>query len=84
MGDEKTRSDKGFFENMTESELSDFEDILHDMMEEYLVVNMLEYSKPDFNDNFVKKITECFYVEWVDAEICEEDDYDEIYEFTQR
>jgi len=72
-----------FFERMNEKELCDFEESLYETTEEYLDTHMCEYSKPEFVNVLLKKVTDHFYSEWMDAELCEPSDYDEIYDFVQ-
>jgi putative phage-type endonuclease len=78
-----SKNDDNFFEKINEKELCDFEESLFETTEEYLDTYMSEYSKPDFNIILIKKITHHYYGEWLDAELCEPSDFDEIFDFIQ-
>lgn len=55
------------------------EDIL-ETMEEYMKNEIISISSPKFYKNFIEDITNLYYEYWLDCNICDEDDYDEIEE----
>jgi len=62
----------------TKSEMLDIETNIYENIEEYLKQEIINISSPHFYDDLVEDITNVFHDYWMDCEICEEDDYDEI------
>jgi len=75
--------EENLFENFTEKEICDFEENLFEITGEYLDTIISEYSKPDFNNILIKKITDHYYEEWLDIKLCDESNYDEIFDFIE-
>ncbi len=72
-----------FFEKLSEKEICDFEENLFEITNEYLDTIISEYSKPEFNNILIKKITDYYYQEWLDVKLCDESNYDEIFDFVE-
>lgn len=60
-----------------------FED-MYDEFDDYHRNNALKMSSPKYHTNMMEYITEIYYTEWVNAGICEEDEYNNIYEFVEK
>ena len=66
---------------LSEEESTELELTIHEVLHAKLHDDILTMSKPDFHTNIVNEITELFFESWKDNGICNDDDYDEIYEY---
>jgi putative phage-type endonuclease len=65
---------------LTIHDMADIEEHMYDLMEEYMETEMIHISSANFFKKFVSDITTVCYQYWLECEICDEDDYDEIEE----
>ena len=64
----------------------DFVEILEDMLEcikEYINQEIVHLSSPDFYKTLVRDIAVIFYDYWLDANLCYDDEFDDIEEFVE-
>ena len=64
----------------------DFVEVLEDMFDcikEYLNQEMIQLSSPNFYKTLVRDIAVLFYDYWLDADLCYDDDFDDIEEFVE-
>ena len=69
---------------LSESENTELEITIHALLYEKFVNcndDILTISKPDFHTNLVHEISELFFETWKDIGICNDDDYEDIYEY---
>ena len=74
----------GFIESMNEEEGIELEHYLYESIYDYFKEEMVRYSKPLFYDEMMFCITEPIFDLYYDAELCVDEDYDEIYEFVKQ
>jgi putative phage-type endonuclease len=73
-------SDTPFYDHLEESDLDDLISNIHELMEEYFNSEILKISKPDFHKEMVEDITHIVFQNLLDAEICNDSDYDALFE----
>jgi len=56
---------------------------IYDLIHECFQNNLIQLSTPTFYSNICKYVTDILYTEWEDADICEEEHYDEILELVE-
>jgi len=61
----------------------DIQNTLFEYMDEYFQENVLQMSQPNFYCQFITDITHIFYEDWLDANLCREDDYSDIEELVE-
>jgi putative phage-type endonuclease len=74
----------GFIESLYEEDALEMEYHVYESIDEYLTDELIRYSKPTFFEEMMYCLTEPIYELYADAGLCEEDDYDEIYEFVKQ
>lgn len=62
----------------TENEMLEIESDIYENIEEYLRSEVVNMSSPHFYSELIEDITNVFHDYWVDCEICDEDDYEEV------
>ena len=70
--------------NITDDDLPDIENDIYEMMNEYMITEIINMSSPNFYKDFIEGITDLIYDYWFDCGICDEDDYDDIEEFIEQ
>lgn len=73
-----------FIESLDEEEGLEFELHIYESIDEYITDEMVRYSKSTFIEEMIYCIVEPIYEIYYDAGLCEEEDYDEIYDFVQQ
>ena len=74
---------KSFIDTFSEKELHDFEDSLYDIIDRIFESEMACMSKPNYIEIFVGKILEYFFQDWIDNDICKDNDYEDIYTYVE-
>jgi len=74
---------KSFIDTFSEKELHDFEDSLYDIIDRIFESEMECMSKPNYIEILVGKILEYFLQDWIDNDICKDNDYDDIYTYVE-
>ena len=71
-----------FYENIQESEMNDLISSIHELIDQYLITEILKMAKPDFHKEIVDDITHILFQNLQDAEICNnnDSDYDSLYD----
>jgi putative phage-type endonuclease len=80
----KPRISYGFIESLYEEDALELEYYVYEVIDEYLIDEMIRFSKPTFYEEMMYCLTEPIYELYLDACLCDEDDYDEIYEFVKQ
>ena len=83
-----TTSEYSYYEpfSLDDIDENDYVEIINDIYElidECFQTNLIQLSMPTFYSNICKYVTDILYIEWEEAELCEEDDYDEILELVE-
>jgi hypothetical protein len=65
-------------------ELSSIEEDIYETMDEYMKNEIITISSPNFYKKFIEDISLFYYEHWLDCNICDEDDYEEIEEIVQQ
>ena len=65
---------------LTIDDMADIEEQMYDLMEEYMETEMIHISSANFFKRFVSDITTACFQYWLECEICDEEDFDEIEE----
>lgn len=68
---------------LTIHDMADIEEQMYDLMEEYMETEMIHISSANFFKKFVSDITMVCFQYWLECEICDEDDFDEIEEIVE-
>lgn len=68
---------------LTIHDMADIEEQMYDLMEEYMETEMIHISSASFFKKFVSDITMVCFQYWLECEICDEDDFDEIEEIVE-
>ena len=76
-------SSNHLFDSFSEKDMQDIEEILIDVINSVLEFEMIHQSSPKNTDIFTQKIVEYIHQEWIDADICTENDYEAIYEYIE-
>ena len=78
-------SDQSVLNNpeLTIHDMADIEEQMYDLMEEYMETEMIHISSASFFKKFVSDITMVCFQYWLECEICDEDDFDEIEEIVE-
>lgn len=71
----------GVFENFTDDDYREFEISVHEIINDILTEEPLLFSNEKFNKILLVEITDYFYDMWVDTEISDEEDYDDIQDY---
>jgi putative phage-type endonuclease len=66
---------------LSEDEIAEITIQIYHELDEYQKENMLYISKPNFYSTMKITIAQSIYEDWLDYEICEEDDFEDIIEF---
>jgi putative phage-type endonuclease len=74
----------GVFENFTENEYIDLETTVHELMYDLFNDNSLCFSSENFYKNTILDITDYLYDLWSVANICNENDYEDIQEYIEQ
>ena len=69
--------------DLNEDDMLGIEIDLYENIEEYLYNEIINISSPQFYDELIEDITSVFHDYWTDCGICDEDDYDEVYEIVE-
>lgn len=69
--------------NLTEDEIGDIIIDVYELFDEYIESNVLELSSPAFYDQMFQFVTEVLLEEWIDADLCDEDQYFDIQYFVK-
>ena len=72
--------DTPFYEKLEETELNDLISSIHELIEEYMNIEILKMAKPEFHEELVNDVTNILFQNLQDAEICKEIDYDSVME----
>jgi putative phage-type endonuclease len=72
--------DTPFYEKLEETELNDLISSIHELIEEYMNIEILKMAKPEFHEELVNDVTNNLFQNLQDAEICKEIDYDSVME----
>ena len=67
-------------DNITEEEYEELEITIHEVLYDKLHDDILTMSSPNFHNNMVDEISELIHDSWLDAGLCDEDDYEDIYD----
>jgi putative phage-type endonuclease len=79
----KTSSTRRIKIKVNETDYADIEEEIYDYMDEYMETEILQMSKPSFNDIFIQSITEIIYEYWLHCGLCTEDDIEDIEELIE-
>jgi putative phage-type endonuclease len=63
---------------LNENDMLDIEIDIYDNIEEYLHNEIISISSPQFYNELIEDITNVFHDYWVDCDMCDDDDYDEV------
>lgn len=66
---------------LSDEEYTELELTIHELLYEKFGDDILTISKPDFHTNLVHDITELLFESWKDSGTCNDDDYEDIYEY---
>jgi len=82
---ETSRTDeyKYLFDSFSLNDMHDFEDMLYDTTENIIDDNMLVMSNPNYRGILTEKILDTFFEDWLENELCTENDYHDIYEYVE-
>jgi putative phage-type endonuclease len=69
-----------FYENLEETELNDLISSIHELIEDYLNIEILKMAKPDFHEELINDVTNILFQNLQDVDICKEIDYDSVIE----
>uniref|UniRef100_A0A6C0DRN0 YqaJ viral recombinase domain-containing protein n=1 Tax=viral metagenome TaxID=1070528 RepID=A0A6C0DRN0_9ZZZZ len=69
--------------NCTEDDYVDIVVDIFENIQDYMQESMIRISSPDFYKNLISDITEIFYDYWLDADLCHDDDYDDVKELVE-
>jgi putative phage-type endonuclease len=72
--------DTPFYEKLEETELNDLISSIHELIEEYMNIEILKMAKPDFHEELINDVTNILFQNLQDVEICKEIDYDSVME----
>lgn len=72
---------ESFFDKMTPQEMEDLEEFLYEITDELFEDEIINMSKPNFEEIIAENIKEHFRNEWVEQDICSEQEYEEICEY---
>ncbi len=72
-----------FIETISIGEFLDIASTIQEMTDEYCQQHVLLMHDPGFHPNLVEDITTVLFEEWLDAELCAEDDYDDVRDFIE-
>ena len=64
--------------DLNDDDMLDIEIDIFDNIEEYLHNEIISISSPQFYEELIEDITNVFHEYWVDCEMCDDDDYDEV------
>jgi len=83
-----TTSECSYYEPFTIDDITEDDHIeivndIYELIDECFQDNLIKLSGPLFYSNICKYVTELLYIEWEDAALCEEDDYDDILAFVE-
>jgi hypothetical protein len=67
-------------DNITEEEYEELEITVHELLYDKFHDDILTMSSPNFHNNIVDEISEFIHDSWLDAGLCDEDDYEDIYD----
>jgi len=65
---------------MDEEEYLDFEETVHGLFYDIICDNPLTFSNMDFHETLKDDVFDLFYSEWLDADIFDEEEFDDIYD----
>ena len=69
-----------FCENMHEDDFPELISHMYELIDEYLQIEMLKMSNPSFHKDLIEDISSLIFQNLVDANLCNESDYDQLYE----
>ena len=74
-----------FLDSLQENELLDLQSTITQLMDEHLNTpsELVKMARPDFHKKFLDEITHNIYDTLLDSGICQEDSYEELYEFVE-
>lgn len=72
-----------FYETLNEKETGDFISTIYSILEDYIKTEIAKISKPDFHKELIDDITHIIFQSLQDAEICENEDYQPIYDYVE-
>ena len=72
--------DTPFYEKLEETELNDLISSIHELIEEYMNIEILKMAKPDFHEELINDVTNILFQNLQDVKICKEIDYDSVME----
>ena len=67
-----------FLESLSESEFTDLEETVYELMDQYIEFEFIHYSSSTFMTDFIEDIAHILYQWLYQSDICREDDYDEL------
>ena len=70
--------DQPLLDAFSESEIMDIEENILESIHEYFETNLVTYSSPHFFKHLTQEICVPLFEEWVNYELCTDEDYDEI------
>jgi putative phage-type endonuclease len=72
-----------FYETLNEQETSDFISTIYSILEDYMKTEIAKIAKPDFHKEAIDDITHILFQSLQDAEICDDEDYQPIYDYVE-
>ena len=68
---------------LNDEDLEDINNEIYEWMDTYMQSESIKMSSDNFQQQMIVDITKIFYEYWLDCDICQEDDYDEIEEIIE-
>ena len=75
--------ESSFMDKITNIDYFEIVETIHSLIDEYLQNNILSFSKPGFHDDLIDEISHILFQPLLDAEICADNDYNEVREHTE-
>ena len=72
---------QSFLDKLTPQEMEDLEEFLYEITDDLFEDEIIHMSKPNFAEIIAENIKQHFYTEWVEQDICNEEEYEEICEY---
>jgi hypothetical protein len=76
-----SQNQPSFFEKMSPQEIEDLEEFLYEIIEDLFEDEIINMSKPNFEEIIAENIKSHFNIVWLEQDICTEQEYEEICEY---
>ena len=75
--------DDSLIDTLDENDVIEMVDTIYELFEEYHCIYILSMSSPKFYPEMVEHVSTIIYQDWSNGQICDLEDYDDIYEFVE-